>query len=177
MIYSFEFNGGTRKPDSHSLEKFMLFFLIGEKEIPFYQLLKDGLIYRAEDANPHKFVTGQKIAKLFVAEQGFGRQKRYHSFYCELQETAVEVIIKSFLTGSSPFFFKGSFRFMKKQEVLALLPETAESRKFFSRQETLPLDLLRKMVSVNRTEEKKNVRYMMVGGKKKEQQIEPIERW
>ena len=172
MIYSFEFSGGTRKPDSHSLEKFLLFFLVGEKEIPFYQLVKDGLVYRAEDANPHKFITGQKIAKLFVAEQGFGRQKRYHSFYCELQETACqEVTIRSFLPGSSPFFFKGGFRFMKKQEVLAMLPAGMESRSFIARQETLPLDLLRKMISVDHTEERKNVRFVMVGDKKFEQTI------
>lgn len=154
-MVEFEFVGGNRKPTSQSIEKFQLFLLAGGKEVPLYQLLRDGVAMRkAETGN--SFVTGLTYGKLFVGQSGFGIPKRYHSFYFRFQEKGDIVTIRPFsFSENSPaplgdFYFKGVIKFLKKSEAAELLDEGSLSLKFLGYQEALPLDLIRRIISVER---------------------------
>ncbi len=171
-IFLFQFRGGVKKPTEHINEKFLLFFLIGEQEVPFYQMTKEGLANRVEHGRD-EFVTAHQICKLFISRQGFGIAKLYHSFYIRLDPSCPTVQIRPFPSlnddGDMPkptaenFYFRAKAKLMERKEVLNALPEKLESRIFFSRQEVLSLNLMDRMVSVDRSEMKQNIRYVKLG--------------
>jgi hypothetical protein len=167
VAFEFRFQGGTHKPTEHTLEKFMLFFVVGGDEIPMYQMLRDGLVQRVE-LEGDRYVTQHNIAKLFIAQQGFGVQKRFHSFYVTLlDETAPDVQVLPFSLKKTGFFMNAKMRFLDKEAALALLAENSQSRSFVERQELLPVNLLREMVSVDRSHLKEGVRAVRIGSRKK----------
>lgn len=167
-MFHFQFQGGVIKPSEHSLEKFLLFFLVGGKtEVPLYQLLRDGLVQRVRDGGD-EFVTSYDVAKLFVLRKGFGIAPKHYSFYMRLKErngAVVQVLPFSGTAGGHGFYFKACCNFLTRTEVLDILPEDIESRIFVERQETLSLDLLEKMVSVDKSEMKKGIRVVRIGQK------------
>jgi len=59
-------------------------------------------------------------------------------------------------------FFRGKIRFLEKAEALEKLNRDALSRKFLEKQELLPVDLLRRMVKIDRSELKKGVRAVRI---------------
>ena len=163
MAFEFEFKGGVVKPTAHQIEKFLLFFVIGGEEIPFYQLMKDSLIVQMTEATP-KYSTGNGICKLFISEQGFGIAKRYTSFYMRLLSGArPDVIVHPFSLERSSLYFKAKVSFLKKSQVLKILGEENPSRRFVENQRTLPIDTLQKMIKINRSELRKGVRHVRVG--------------
>jgi hypothetical protein len=161
-VFTFSFKGGVVKPTEHSNEKFLLFFLVGEQEVPFYQMLREGIANRKEDGK-EEFVTKHQICKLFTSRQGFGIQKQYNSFYIRLDPSQPMLKILPFSGTATGFYFSGRASLMKRDEVLESLPEKSESRIFFTRQEVLPL--LNKMVMVDRSEIKEGVRNIKIGKK------------
>jgi hypothetical protein len=169
VYYSFQYSGGSRKPTNQTLEKFMLFLVISGKEIPLYQALKDGLALRESSTSDGTYVTGHQVVKLFVAEQGFGLRRRFHSFYLSLLQPPAPVVqIRPFSLGASPYEFKARCRFLERDQVLDLLDPESTSYLFFQKQEFLPLDLLRAMIRVDKSELKKNIRHLEINEKKGE---------
>jgi hypothetical protein len=164
-VFSLTYRGGVAKPGMHEQEKFLLFFLVGENEMPFYQMLKEGLATRKEDGRD-LFVTVYNTAKIFTSHQGFGIQKKYHSFYVELDEVSPILTIYPFSGQGSTggFLFKAQARLLDRKEVLQRLGASSESRKFFEKQETLALNLRERMVMIDRSEMKKGVRYVSIKG-------------
>lgn len=165
MGYRFKFKGGVIKPSEYNTEKFLLFFIVGGKEIPLYKMRENGLVWQEEKRDPNKFGTSHRAVKLFVLQQGFGIVKRFYSFYMELQDRGQIVEIVPFSGQKTGFVFSGMARFLKKSEALALLPEDAMSRKFLKRQAMLPVDTLRSMITIDRGEMRKGVRHIRVGRK------------
>jgi len=164
VVFNFSYKGGVHKPDEHKHEKFFIFFLIGDKEIPLYQLLRDGLVQRREEGSEN-YVTAQEVVKVFTSRQGFGIQKFYHSFYMKLENSNIPSVTLFPFTGErggTGFYFKTKGIFLKRSQVLALLPEEAESRPYVERQEVLPIDLMNKMIVVNREEVRKKLRVIHI---------------
>lgn len=163
-MFSFSFRGGVVKPSEHTSEKFLLFFLMGDQEVPMYTMLKEGFASRVEDGTD-KFVTTHNVCKLFVSQQGFGIQKRFHSFYIKMDSTAPTLEILPYAGRNLNFFFKAQAKIMERKEVLELLPNGLESKGFYERQEVLPLNLYERMVHIDRSALKKGVRQVQVGKK------------
>jgi len=175
--YRFGFHGGVTKLTMHSQERFLLFFIVDGKEVPHYQMMKNGLLeaQQARDVNDHDnpgkrrlvftdYQTYQPYGKLFVSERGFGVQSRYYSFYFKLIEApAAKVTIHPFRGTESDFFFSSYLKFLNKEEVLALLGEGSESAKFMQRQLTLPIEVMQRMVTVDKSDLKKGVRVVRIG--------------
>ena len=163
MAYEFEFIGGAVKPTEHSIEKLFVFFVVAGKEVPFFQMLRDGLILQKAESK-HTFVTGNNVMKVFIAQQGFGIQRKFHSFYVKFRDGAGPMItIKSFSGDQTKLRISGKFSFLKKSEVLAILDSDNESRRFVKRQRTLPVDVLYRLITVDKSEMKKGIRHVRIG--------------
>jgi hypothetical protein len=145
----FEFIGGARKPSIHLIEKFFLFFIVDGKEISLYHLTRDGVVLK-DPTSSSKYITGLQFGKLFVYQSGFGIQRRYFSFYFKMVEPPADLItIRPFSEMDSGFFLKGNIRFLKKQQILEIVSDDM-SRGFVERQEALPVDTLKQMITVER---------------------------
>jgi len=184
LAYEFEFVGGVKKPTAHTNEKFLMFFVIGGKEIPMYQMLKDSLVCRLKetdaafnqpygtvivpDADENKYATSNNIIKIFVGQQGFSVPKRYYSFYLRLREDAAPMVtIQPFSGARTGMYFKGKANFLSNKQAAAILDDDAESKVFVVRQGLLPLNTLKQMVTINRTVMREGVRAVRIGGKRK----------
>jgi len=71
-------------------------------------------------------------------------------------------------TQKTNFYFKAKGHFLKKKEVLDLLDKESVSWSFMRKQEMLPLQTLRKMITIDRSEIRKNIRHVRLYGKKKQ---------
>lgn len=165
----FEYRGGVIKPNEHQSEKFLLFFLVGDEEVMFHQMLQDGLAVRVK-AGKDEFTTPYEVAKVFVSQQGFGIEKRFHSFYLKFDDGSptIEIFPYSGKDKYVPLYFKGKCHLMDKKEVMEVLPEGSTSSRFFSKQETLALDLQDRMVRVDKSNIKEGIRVVRIGlGKQK----------
>jgi len=170
VAHIFTYRGGVVKPTTHTVEKFLLFFLVDGREIPVHQLLRDGLVMCLSDKSL-EFTTGLTVAKLFVGQQGFGVQKKYHSFYFRFVDEQVEVVtIRPFMTKLA-LFFTARIRFLNRAQVLGLLSEDSQSRMFVEKQGPLPLDTLRAMITVERVGEK-GVRHVRIRKDKEKDKVQ-----
>ncbi len=171
MAFMFDFKGGVVKPTPHTVEKFLLFFVVNGREVPLYQMQQDNLVLKPFSEHPERFTSGNNVLKLFMYMGGFGVAKRYYSFYIRLfDDTAAvpSVTIRSLsLSPTDELFFKGKASFLKKSEVLNILDKKAQSRAFIQNQTLPPLDLLHKLITVDKSELKKGVRHIRVVRPKK----------
>lgn len=166
LAHEFVFHGGVVKPSTHAVEKFLLFFVVGGKEVPFHQLRQDGLIQQVESGKD-RFLTGLQVGKIFLAQQGFGIPRRYHSFYFHLIEGPSELVtILPFAGRKVELKFQGKIRFLNKTQILALLDPSNQSRGFVERQVSLPLDVLKSLISVEKATAE-DVRHVRIGKRKK----------
>lgn len=175
MVNSFFYQGGAVKPTEHTLEKFLLFFLVNNMEVPLSIMLREGLVHRS-DEHHQRYTTSFDIGKVFMGFQGFGLSKFYHSFYFQLRDVGPRVQIHPYTTASqlasqaikraggrtSIFMFSAVASFLRKEEVLPLLFDNV-SRGFLERQNPLASDLLNRLLTVDRTEEKRDVRKIRIG--------------
>lgn len=167
MAYLFDYHGGVVKPTTHTVEKFLLFFVVDGREIPMHQLQRDGLVMRMSEKTL-QYTTGLTVAKLFVGQQGFGIPKKYHSFYFRFVEDRDEVVtIRPFGGEKLELHFRAKIRFMTREQTLGLLSKECESWPFVERQTPLPLDTLRAMCTVERVEDK-DVRHVRIRHEKKQ---------
>jgi hypothetical protein len=159
-LFEFEYKGGAHKTSEHVNEKFMLFFIIGGKEVPIYQMMREGLVVKPE-WNKDVYQTEFRYAKLFVSQKGFGIPSRYYPFYIKMYSESTPyplVTVKPFSVDKTGFIFRAKCSFLQKDVVLEILEENNPSRKFLEMQEFLPLDTIRQMITVDRSQLKKNVR-------------------
>ena len=168
MAYNFIFNGGAVKPNINSNIKFFLFFVVGGEEIPLYRALTESLVTRAHDQHnfdiPNSFKTSLNIGKLFTSFSEFGNAKQYYSFYFKFreQEGNPKVTIKGFGDWRA-YYFTSQISFLRKNEILAVLSEDSASRKFLSYQRTLPVETLKRLIDVDRSEMLKGQRRIRIG--------------
>ena len=164
MALRFKFSGGVTKPTFHQTEKFLLFFVVGGREVPMYQMLRDGLVVKVKEGGD-EYQTSNNVMKVFVLQSGFGIPKRYHSFYFRLVAlpSAIVTILPFSGVKKDGFFFEGTCKFLSKSQITVLLDKEGESQRFVARQEALPLDTLRSMVRVDKSVLKKGVRCIRVG--------------
>jgi len=169
LAVQFHYRGGIVKPTPHTVEKFLLFFVVSGKEIPIYRLQQDSLILRPNVAEPDMYTSGNNIAKLFMVEAGFGIPKRYYSFYMRILDESEPhpiITVKPLSGDPTGFYFQAKANFMKKSQVLSLLDAEESSVPFIKRQALPPVDLLRKLITVDKSELRKNVRHVRIGKKK-----------
>lgn len=162
MAHEFEYVGGVVKPTTHSVEKFLLFFVIDGKEVPVHQLRRDGLVQQTQERG-NTYLTGLCVGKIFLAEQGFGIARRYHSFYFRFVDgPSEEVTIRCYGGIKVGLRLKGKIRFLDRSQVLNLLHPENESRVFVERQAAMPLDVLRQLVTVERVKVG-DIRHVRIG--------------
>jgi len=162
VAWDFEYNGGVYKPQTHQLEKFLLFGVVGGKEVPLYQLIQIGLVQKGGKAFHYVSLRPGLVLKIFIADQGFGAPKRFCSFYFKLMEPpAPSVKVVPFSGDTSGYYFKGVMTLLKKKEVLSLLNEDCRSRQFVKTQR-LPIEVARKLIKVDTSEMRKGVRRIRI---------------
>ena len=166
LAYTFRYKGGVVKPGDHEVEKFLLFFVMEGQEIPFYQMQKESLLVRVKDTDP-EWQTANNVMKLFVGQQGFNVPRRFYSFFLRLEENAPLVTVKPFSLDRTGMFFQAQAKFLSNKDAIELIDEDSQSRKFVAKQGLLPLNVLRSMVTVDRTILRKGVRAMRIGQQKK----------
>lgn len=166
MAYNFTFQGGASKPSDHTVEKFLMFFVVGGEEIPLHQMVSEGLVWR-DAGYSGKYLTNHNVAKIFMSYQGFGIEKRYTSLYFKmLDKTSAKVEITPF-SGRTHYHFKGTVSFLTKREVLALLDEESDSYFWAKRLRIPPKEVLRTIIKVDKSELLKGVRKIRVGRKRR----------
>jgi len=174
MAYHFRYKGGVNKPDTQSTEKFMMFFVVGGEDIPIHIMIREGLVWRRQDDMgfdlQDEYATGANVAKLFTSAVSFGQPKRFHSFYIRFVPDDPLVTIKGFGERSKSHFFEGNVSFMKRSEVLSLLDDANPSKKFVVRQQTLPVETLRRLITVDRSALKAGVRHIRIGKRRQKQE-------
>lgn len=187
-MLQFKYVGGSRKPTEHTIEKFMLFLVVGGKEMSFHDLKKLGYVNKAANTKDFldlnrdaqitrlfqkaetyasNYTTTYKYLKIFISEQGFGIRKRYVSFYFQLSPAGNKVKIVPFSGEASPFYFEAVGRFLSKEEVKKIVADE-NSLYFYSRQPRLPKEEIRKLITVDRTHLQKNMRKIIVLKQEKE---------
>lgn len=190
MSYDFTYKGGVLKKSRHLNEKFLLFFIVGGKEIPIYQMKENNLVW-AKGAYPARlspsgvsfpqstfvptgtmeagnYATASNVVKVFLSHSGFGQQSKYYSFYLKLLSGAGNVVtIVPFSGANSGFSFKATAKFLKKKEVMEVLSEESQSWSFLQRQKMLPIDILRSVVEIDKSHVRKGIRHIKVGKKGK----------
>jgi len=177
----FEYVGGTVKPSIASNEKFLLWFIVGGIEIPLYQMQKMNLAtidyggpmsYSGYGSTPmgregmivgKKYRTEAQYIKVFVYRAKIGDPTQYYSFYAQfLEEPAPVVTIKPFSIDHTGLYFKGRIRFLRTKEVLGLLSDTCQSKRFVRSQGVLATALLKQMIKVDRSDLRKGVRAIRI---------------
>ena len=159
----FEFKGGATRTGPHQQEKFMLFFLIAGGEVPFYHMKKEGLV--SQDGRVvHSFTTNADVVKIFVSKQGFGEPTLFFSFFLKIEETGYPIVSIKPFTDKTDFYFRCKGHFLNKKETLKLLSKGSASWTFARKQEMLPTSTLRKMITIDKSELRKNVRHVILKG-------------
>ena len=177
MSYEFTFNGGIQ-PVERGKVSFLLFFVVNGEEVPLHTMVREGMVLPpiASPFGPSlvtsksMYHTSCSLLKLFIMETGFGVQKRYHSFYMQLQNAVVpNVTVHPFGEAYTVerFFFEGKVRFLKKGEAMENLAEGSSSRLFLKKQQPVPIRLLQRMIHVDRSEIRKGIRQIRIGQRKK----------
>lgn len=173
MSYHFHFRGGVFKPNMHLTEKFMLFFVMGGEEVPFYKAVDTGLCVPT-DFGATEFTTNNNIVKIFVSRQGFGVSKQFYSFYFRIGEAGKgnnKVKIVPFTPGGTPGFhnyhFEAFGKFLKNTEAAELLDKESFSYKMVTKQGMLPLEVLRKLVTIDRTWARQGLRRVVIENEQK----------
>jgi hypothetical protein len=181
-MFPFVFRGGQRKPTFQTVDKFMLFPVIGGREIYFHNAIKNGLIKETYEEAEHleKYAGGNggylcpyPVVKLFLARQGFGIERIMFSLYMRFQEAPSPVVtISSLFHAQYPhsFIFKGRVKFLTNTEIEQELAEDSVAALFLKRSKPLPVEIIKKIVVVDRSEIRKGVRLIEIGAKKEETQ-------
>jgi hypothetical protein len=164
-----------------------LFFVVGGQEVSFWQCLKNGLIEQKpfESLPEHErlvhlfpaagivskhYSTNIDTAKIFVSISGFGVQRRTHAFYVKFHRSTD---IKPMLTFNpitptkQDFFFSSKCTPLKKSQVLKLLSPSCPSLKYIDRQMTVPVSILERLITVDRSEITKGIRKVRIKNKKR----------
>lgn len=162
----FLFKGGTEKVHEGNPEeqvyKFFLFSILKDRELIFYEALKQGLI-KSTPREPHEverersqmlnnvesYVCFSPEVKIFIRSQGFGVRRAYYSFFFRFDKTVPNMItIKPFGPNTMNFSFQGRGRFLTNEEVKDRYGEESPTYTYYCRQTYLSKTELRKLVSI-----------------------------
>lgn len=179
-MVTFKYVGGSRKPTKHTIEKFMLFFVVGGKEMSFHDMKNLGYVTKLGNSENilnlsmteqfnvlfkkerlSTYTTNYKYVKLFMSEQGFGIRKRYVSFYFQLSPTGNKIKIVPFTKDASPFSFEAIGKFLSREEVKKIVTDK-NSLFFYAKQPKLPKEILRELIVVDRTYLQKDMRKIII---------------
>lgn len=189
MPNKFFYKGGIFKPRDHVTGKFLLWFVVGGEEIAFSQAKADGLVTPVLSQNVSldsrfgptgftEFETTLTFGKVFLGQNGFGTPSRYYSFYFRFRDGGGHpwVTIRPFDHEYDPgeHFFKGQISFLKNSEALELLGDDNDSRKWIKRMPILPLETLRSLIEVDRSELRKGVRHIRVGRRSRNNPVDDL---
>jgi hypothetical protein len=158
-MYEFTYVGGARKPTVHTLEKFMLFILIGDKETPFWQLFHQKQLTQIM-SKQNTYLTMYNMVKIFLSVQGFGIRKQYLSLYIQLGEEYPALSVRSFVDNSN-FIFSAQGKLLKRKEVESIVKDSV-SLSYYLKQPDLSISLLQKLITINRSVLKKNTRTIRI---------------
>lgn len=170
--YKFQFLGGVSSPNpgiqrTQALEtKFMLFFLVGGTEVPHYQMERSNLLFR-DLGKEDGYEALHPLVKIFISCRGFDRSgiNRIHSFFFRMEKEidhVKSVLVRPFPESDAPFYFRAKGGFLSNKEALELLDEKSVSRAYLKRQKMLPVETLRKMITISRAGMKKGVRHIRI---------------
>lgn len=168
MAFIFEYKGGVEKPDEHSTEKFLVFMVAGGIEVAVWDMEREGLVTndsksRGSIRKGAKYKTGLNLVKVFLAQSGFGIQRRFHSIYLRLlQGPAQEVTIRPF-SDSLDFYFKAQAEILTSKQALNILSPESPSRRFVARQSPLPLKIMERIITIDRSRLREGVRKIRIG--------------
>lgn len=177
--YKFQFLGGVQSPQpgiqrTRTVEtKFMLFFLVGGEEVPHYQMTRSNLLFK-DPGKEDGYESLHPTVKLFISCRGFDRNgiSLLHSFFFRMERESgshKSVLIRPFPESDAPFYFRANGGFLSNKEALELLDEKSISRAYLKRQSMLPVETLRKMITVSRAGMKKGLRHIRVPNQKPQQ--------
>ena len=166
-MYQFSFNGGSRKIGSQETEKFLPFFIVNGREILVYPLIKQGLIKKDEqhrdESTMSMYHTPYPLIKLFLYHSGFGTPKRVYSVYMKLREPPAPMVTVKPLISVGSYMFKARVRFLEQKEILEIIDRNEPSYQFVENgYNRIPISLLQSIVSVDRTEMRKDVRRIRI---------------
>lgn len=160
--HRFLFSGGTEKvyegtPEEQTY-KFFLFAILEDRELIFYDAVKQGLVKRvscaAQEEQPlsgtaNPYVCFAPEVKIFMASQGFGIRRSYYSFFFRFDKTSPSLItITPFGPNLKGFSFQGRGRFMGSEEIKGRYGEDSQVYSYFCRQTYLSKTELRQHVTV-----------------------------
>jgi hypothetical protein len=155
--------------------------VVGGEEVSLHQMKKNGLVdMRAvDDGDGHarmEFATSvSNIAKIFVQDTAKDL-KRWYSFYFRIKtKTSPLVTIRPFPPASylkegdtgvlTGFFFRARGGFLTQNEALEILSAESPSRGYLKNQRLLPIETLKKMVTIDRNVLREGVRVVRIGNK------------
>jgi len=167
MTHKYSVREGTYRGRNGMLQKLRLFFIVGGKEIPQYNILREGLVRHADchKTSPPAhdlaseinrlairvrssvyFETELEYCKVFVSQEG--QFKQFYSFYLQFVQPPKKIVTIRPFDPDSPLMFRGSVRFLTKAEVMQLIDPTSTSATFYLAQSTLPRKVLENMITV-----------------------------
>lgn len=167
MAFIFEYSGGTIKPDEHSTEKFLVFLVAGGNEMAIWEMEREGLVTNRGLSKLHRggaeYSTGINLVKVFLAQSGFGIPRRFHSIYLRLlQGPSQEVTVRPF-TDHLDFFFRAQAEILTNKQALAILSPESSSRRFIARQSPLPVKVMERIITIDRSRQREGVRKIRIG--------------
>jgi hypothetical protein len=168
LAFYFEYKGGVEKPTEHSTEKFLVFLVAGGNEMAVWDMEREGLVENKGLSKSIRggveYSTGINIVKVFLAQSGFGIQRRFYSIYLRLlQGPAAEVTIRPF-TEDLNFFFKAQAEVLTSKQALNILSPDSSSRRFVARQSPLPVKIMERILTIDRSRQREGVRKVRFGG-------------
>ena len=179
-MFPFTYSGGVYTKDTHKNEKFLLFFISGEKEIPFFQLYKNGIIQ-----HPHEFADLQNSKqlqsiidcsvpimvpnhsyespyphlKLFVYQGGYQTITMMKSFYFKLDsDSPFTTTIKPFSVDKTGYQFQARGSFIDNEDVRKLFSPGAKALDWLDSVEQLPVETLRSIITVKKDKTNSRIR-------------------
>jgi hypothetical protein len=171
--YTFAFKGGVANPRPDTTIKFLLFLVNGGKEISFFEAKKVRLLVDAgidfnRPLSSYEYTTNCGLVKVFLYERITGQKPLLQSFYLALgvKGPRKEVTIRplNIVAKGCGYFFTADARFLKQSEASAILDENSLSAKMLYTQERLPVETLRKFITIKRFEAPKVNEYVAHGG-------------
>lgn len=158
----FLFRGGSYHPSQYTLDKFYLFLLLEGKEIPLYQAVKSCLV---KEVSLDNYESNIDLIKIFIVQRGFNCAPKRKTFFFKLKQNEPAVKIISF-SGEKGGIFNADGCLLTKEKGMSLL-ENPTSIKYLRAEGSLSIDVLKKLVTIDRSKLRKGLRYIRVGGNNK----------
>lgn len=163
MEFQFRAKFGIDKPHIQVTEKFLIFFVVGGKEISMWDMIKNNLVVREYDSHVvDLYSTSHQFVKVFVGEHGQDLPSRHFSFYLKLTTEGQTVRIVPYMKGLK-MYFEAKANFLRKSKTLELLEKGSTSWKFCKTQTIPPKNVLRSLVSINKSSKREGVRVVQLG--------------